>query len=242
MTQAHAKRPLNVKIYCDGADMKSMLEMSKQPNIQGLTTNPSLMKKAGITEYAAFCKEVLAQIKDKPISFEVFADEFPEMKRQALEINNWGKNVYVKIPVMNSKGEATYDLVNELSHKGVKLNVTALLTLDQVSRVATALKGGAPSIISIFCGRIADTGVDPMPMARASVAIAASADPNIEVLWASTREVLNVFQADETGCQIITVPFDILKKMDMVGKNLHQLSLETVQMFKRDADQVGYKL
>ena len=235
-------KKLSVKLYCDGADLKSMLEMSKMPHIQGLTTNPSLMKKAGVTDYPAFCKEVLSHIKDKPISFEVFADEFAEMKRQGLEINSWGKNVYVKIPVMNSKGEATYELIKELSNKGVKLNVTALLTLEQVVRVAEAVKGGAPSIISIFCGRVADTGVDPMPMAKASVAIAAASDPKIEVLWASTRELLNLYQADEAGCQIITVPFDILKKMDMVGRDLHQLSLETVQMFKKDAEQVGYKL
>lgn len=236
------KSNFKIKLYCDGADLKSMLELSKLPHITGLTTNPSLMKKAGVNDYTPFCKEVLSHIKDKPISFEVFADDFPEMKRQALEISSWGNNVYTKIPVMNSKGENTYALIKELSQKGVKLNVTAILTLEQVVHVCEALKGGAPAIVSIFCGRVADTGVDPVPFAKASVAIAAAAGKQMEVLWASTREVYNIIEAEKAGCQIITVPFDILKKLDGLNKDLHQVSLETVQMFKKDADSVGYKL
>jgi len=237
-----ANHGLKIKLYSDGADLKSMLEMAKLPHITGLTTNPSLMKKAGVTDYTPFCKEVLSHIKDKPISFEVFADDFAEMKRQGLLINSWGPNVYVKIPVMNSKGENTYKLIQELSHQNVKLNVTALFTLEQVHHVVEALKGGAPSIISIFCGRIADTGVDPQPMARATVAMAAAGGKQMEVLWASTRELINLYQAQECGCHIITVPPDILKKLDMVGTDLHAMSLDTVKTFKKDSDQVGYKL
>lgn len=236
------KKDLKVKIYCDGADKASMLEMNKNSLIQGLTTNPTLMKKAGITDYKSFCIDILQTVKVKPISFEVFADDFKEMKRQALEIAGWGQNVYVKIPVMNSLGEPTYDLVSDLSKQGVKLNVTALLTLDQVKHVSSALKGGAPSIVSLFCGRIADTGVDPMPVSKEAHSIIKSVDTNIELLWASTRELLNIYQADECKCDIITVPFDILKKMEMVGMDLHKLSLDTVQMFKRDAENAGYKL
>lgn len=232
----------SVKIYSDGADLGSMLEMAKNPQIQGMTTNPTLMKKAGITDYRKFCQEVLSQIKDKPISFEVFADEFSEMRRQALEINNWGKNVYVKIPVTNSEGRFSYELIRELSHQGVKLNVTAILTLDQTLKTCQVLQGGAPSVVSVFAGRIADTGRDPIPLMEAAREICVGTDKNIELLWASTREVLNIAQADQAGCHIITVPFDILKKMSMIGKDLTALSLETVQMFKKDAESAGYKL
>jgi transaldolase len=233
---------LKVKIYSDGADKKSMLEMAGNPLIKGLTTNPSLMKKAGISDYPAFCKEILASIKDKPISFEVFADEFSEMKRQALEINSWGKNVYVKIPITNSHGESSIPLVKELTSKGVKLNVTALLTLEQVWQTCQAVKGGAPTVVSVFAGRVADTGRDPRPLMTASAEMCRWAGKDVELLWASTREVHNIWQADETGCAIITVPFDILAKLKMVGTDLTQLSLDTVKMFKKDADSAGFKL
>jgi len=235
-------KTLKVKLYSDGADKASMLEMARNPLIQGLTTNPSLMKKAGVVDYQKFCKEILAEITDKPISFEVFADDFSEMKRQAMEIAKWGKNVYVKIPVSNSKGEASYGLIHELAHHGVKLNVTAILTLRQTLETCKALEGGAPSIVSVFAGRIADTGVDPMPLMKAAQQICSSFDRNIELLWASTREALNIMQANEVGCSIITVPFDILKKLNLFGKDLTEVSLETVKIFKNDADSVGCRL
>jgi transaldolase len=231
-----------VKLYSDGADKASMLEMYKNPHIQGLTTNPSLMKKAGVTDYRAFCKDILSEIKTKPISFEVFADDFKEMKRQGLEINGWGSNVYVKLPITNSEGQSTIPLIEELSHQGVKLNVTAVLTLEQASAACRALKGGAPSILSVFAGRIADTGRDPIPLMQASLEFCRSADKNIELLWASTREVLNIAQADHMGCHIITVPPDILKKLNMIGMDLGRLSLDTVRMFKKDAESAGYSL
>ena len=231
-----------IKLYSDGADRASMLEMAKNPAIQGLTTNPTLMKKAGIKDYRSFCKDILSQITEKPISFEVFADEFGEMKRQALEIATWGKNVYVKIPITNSEGMSTIELVKELSHKNVKLNVTAVFTLEQVWSTCQALKGGAPSIVSVFAGRIADTARDPVPLMQASLAMCRQADRNIELLWASTRESYNIVQADQAGCDIITVPFDILKKMSMFNKDLTQLSLETVRMFKTDAESAGFSL
>jgi len=236
------KRQYSIKIFSDGAEKDSLLKMNQSAIVSGMTTNPSLMKKAGITDYRTFCKDILTQVTQKPISFEVFADDFPEMKRQGLEIASWGQNVYVKIPVMNSRGENTYKLINELSHQGVKLNVTAIFTLEQMHHVCQALKGGAPSIASIFCGRIADTGVDPIPMTKAAVAMAHAVEPNIEVLWASTREVYNIMQADQCGCHIITVPFDILKKLDGLHKDLTSMSLDTVQTFKKDSDQMGFKL
>lgn len=231
-----------IKIYSDGADLASLLEMAKNPQISGLTTNPTLMKKAGVKDYRAFCKEVLSHVTDKPISFEVFADDFAEMKRQAFEIKSWGKNVYVKIPVTNSLGESCYPLIRELSHEGVKLNVTAILTLQQTLDTCQVLKGGAPSVVSVFAGRIADTGKNPEPIMRAALAICQAADPKIELLWASTREVYNIVQAESCGTHIITVPPDLLKKMSMFGKDLTQLSLETVQLFKNDADSAGFKL
>ena len=196
---------LKVKIFADGADLKTMLEMNKNPLIQGLTTNPSLLKKAGVTDYPKFAKEVLSQIKEKPISFEVFADDFSEMKRQAAEIASWGKNVYVKIPITNSEGKSAIPLIRELAQNKVSLNVTALLTTEQVMETAKALKGGAPSIASVFAGRIADTGRNPMPLMQKSLEICREADRNIELLWASCREVYNVYQADEVGCDIMTV-------------------------------------
>ncbi len=231
-----------IKIYSDGADRASMLEMAANPLIQGLTTNPSLMKKAGVKDYRAYSKDILSQITQKPISFEVFADDFKEMHRQALEINSWGKNVYVKIPITNSKGESAIPLIRELSQQKIKLNVTALFTLKQVHETALALQGGAPSIASVFAGRIADTGRDPMPMVMASREICASADKNIELLWASTREAFNIVQAEQAGCHIITVPFDIIKKISGFNKDLEKMSLETVQTFKSDSDSAGFTL
>lgn len=231
-----------VKIYSDGADKASMLEMNRNPLVAGMTTNPSLMKKAGVKDYRAFCKEILAEINVKPLSFEVFADDFKEMKRQALEISSWGNNVYAKIPITNSEGQSCIPLIQELSHSGVKLNVTAVLTLSQAWEACQALKGGSPSILSVFAGRVADTGRDPMPLMAACLEFCRASDPAIELLWASTREVLNIAQADTVGCHIITVPFDILKKLSLLGKDLTALSLETVRMFKSDAESVGYTL
>lgn len=232
-----------IKIFSDGADKKSMLEMAANPLVSGLTTNPTLMRKAGVTDYRTFAKEILSAIKTKPISFEVFADDFPSMQKQAMEIASWGDNVYVKIPVTNSEGQSTKALIEKLSHSGVKLNVTALLTLDQVLTTCEALKGGAPSVVSVFAGRVADTGVDPEPLMAASAAICESYGKDIELLWASSREVLNIMQAEKTGCKIITVTPDILKKLSsMQGKNLTALSLETVRMFKTDAEGAGFTL
>lgn len=231
-----------IKIYSDGADKASMLEMAKNPLIQGLTTNPSLMKKAGVTDYKSFCLDILTHIKDKPLSFEIFTDDIQDMKRQGLEINTWGKNVYVKIPITNSKGESTIPLIRELSQNGVKLNVTAILTMKQTIDTVLALKGGAPSIVSIFAGRIADTGRDPMPLMQAAAELCRGTDPNIELLWASTREVYNIVQAEVAGCHIITSPPDIIKKISNFNKDLSTLSLETVQMFKTDSEAAGFKL
>ncbi len=231
-----------IKIYSDGADKASMVEMAKNPLIQGLTTNPTLMKRAGISDYKAFSLDILSLIKDKPISLEVFTDSIPEMKRQALAIAEWGENVYVKIPVTNSEGQSTAKLVEELSHQNVKLNVTAILTLEQVVEVVSALKGGAPSIVSVFAGRIADTGRDPIPLMQASAELCRMAGSQVELLWASSREVLNIVQAEQCGCDIITVTPDLIKKMSMIDKDLKMLSLETVRMFKTDAESAGFVL
>ncbi len=232
---------LRTKIFADGAELAGMLAMYSQPHIQGFTTNPTLMRKAGVTDYRAFAREVLAAIPDRPISFEVFSDEFAEMERQAREIAAWGKQVYVKIPVTNTRREPAYELVRRLSHDGVKLNVTALMTLEQVRAVVDALKGGAPSNVSVFAGRIADTGRDPVPHMKAALDIMA-AEPNAELIWASPRELLNVFQAHDIGCHIITVTNDILKKLELVGKDLDDYSLDTVKMFYNDARAAGYSL
>src|SRR5450432_4644392 len=233
---------LSVKIFADTADKTSMLEMYDKPFIKGLTTNPTLMRKAGISDYRAFAKEVLAAIKDRPISFEVFADDTSEMRRQAREIATWGTNVYVKIPVTNTKREPTTELVRELAGAGVKLNVTAICTVAQVRDVARALEGGAPSVVSVFAGRIADTGRDPIPLMKEALQICRGAGSTVELLWASPRELLNIFQAAEIGCDIITVTPDLLKKLELVGKDLGEFSLETVQMFYRDAQAAGFKL
>ena len=232
---------LKVKIYADGADRDGMLEMYAKPYIQGFTTNPTLMKKAGVTDYKAFAQEILQAIPDRPISFEVFADEFTDMERQALEIKTWGENVYVKIPVSNTRQEMAYDLIERLSSASVHLNVTAILTLEQVQNVADALKDGPDSIVSVFAGRIADTGVDPVPVMQEALTLLEVA-PKAELLWASPREVLNIYQADNIGCHIITATNDLLRKLALGGKDLAEYSLETVQMFYDDAQSAGYTL
>jgi len=226
---------LNIKLFADGADKAAMLEMYRAPFIKGFTTNPTLMRKAGITDYEAFGRDILQAIPDRPISLEVFADEFEEMERQARKIATWGDNVYVKIPVTNTRREPSLKIVRKLANAGVKLNVTALLTLDQVRTVSDALSGGAPSCVSVFAGRIADTGRDPVPIMKEAVEIVSRHD-EMELIWASPRELLNVFQADTIGCHIITATNDILKKLTLVGKDLDDYSLETVKMFFEDAE------
>lgn len=232
---------LKVKIFADGADKAGMLEMYWNPLIKGFTTNPTLMRKAGVADYEAFALDVLRAIPDRPISFEVFSDEFAEMERQARKIASWGRNVYVKIPVTNTRQEPSLGVIRELSAAGVKVNVTAMMTLDQVRDVCAALAGGAPAIVSVFAGRIADTGRDPVPLMAAAVELV-RVYPNIELIWASPRELLNIFHADEIGCHIITVTNDLLKKLNQVGKDLHEFSLETVKMFHDDAQKAGYSL
>jgi transaldolase len=232
---------LKVKIFADGADKTGMMEMNNNPLIQGLTTNPTLMKKVGITDYRYFCKDILTSIKEKPLSFEVFSDDFSEMEHQAMEIASWGSNVYVKIPVTNTKKETCYALVKKLTAQGVKVNVTALLTLSQTRDVVAALNPEVPSYVSIFAGRIADTGRDPMPLMAAAVEMLKVA-PAAELIWASPRELLNIFQADDIGCQVITVTNDLIKKLSLVGYDLEDYSLDTVKMFYNDAVAAGYKL
>ena len=232
---------LKVKIFADGADKAGMLEMYSKSFVKGLTTNPTLMKKAGITDYRAFCKDILTSIKDKPLSFEVFSDDFSEMERQALEIASWGKNVYVKIPVTNTKQETSYALIKKLASQKVKLNVTALMTLDQVNNVVASLDPIVPSYVSVFAGRVADTGYDPVPMIAKAVDILKAA-PASELIWASPRELLNIFQADNVGCHVITVTNDILNKLSLVGYDLDEYSLDTVKMFYKDAVDAGFKL
>ena len=230
-----------IKLFADGADKAGILEMYQNPRIAGFTTNPTLMRKAGITDYVAFAKDLLREIPDKPISFEVFADEFDEMERQALEIAGWGKNVYVKIPVMNTKRQTSYELVQKLSQAGVQLNITAMMTLEQVNKVTEAVQGGASCFVSVFAGRVADTGIDPVPMMQEALELLKKT-PNAELLWASPREVLNVYQAEAIGCHIITATNDILKKLELNGKNLDVYSQETVQMFFNDAQAAGFQL
>jgi transaldolase len=233
---------LRVHIFADGADKAGILNLYANPLIKGLTTNPTLMRKVGIQDYEGFARDVLMSVKDKPISFEVFSDEFPEMRRQALKIAAWQKNVYVKIPITNTRGESALPLVKELSKDGVQLNITAILTLDQVRGVAAALNPAVPSVVSVFAGRIADTGVDPVPAMRESLQILKD-QPKAELLWASVREVLNIFQADDCGCHIVTVPHDILNKaIKMTGTDLTALSLDTVKMFASDATAAGFTL
>jgi transaldolase len=233
---------LAVKIFADGADLEGMIRLYRNPLIKGLTTNPTLMRKAGIQDYESFAKDALAFIKDKPISFEVFSDDFPEMKRQALKIRDWQQNVYVKIPITNSRGETSIPLIRELAEAQVQLNVTAILTLKQVREVSQALHPDVPAVVSVFAGRIADTGRDPVPLMSASKVLLEEL-PKAELLWASVREVLNLIQADHCGCDIVTVPHDILDKaLKLVGMDLGALSLDTVRMFAQDAEKAGFTL
>ncbi len=232
---------LNVKIFADGADRAGMLEMYAKPYIKGLTTNPTLMRKAGITDYRAFAKDILQAIPDRPISLEVFSDDFPEMERQAMDIAGWGENVYVKIPVTNTKREPSYDLVRKLTRARVKVNVTALMTLVQVRDVVAALNPEVPSYVSVFAGRIADTGRDPVPLMAAAVELL-RLNPKAELIWASPRELLNIFHAESVGCHVITVTNDILKKLQLAGFDLDEYSLDTVKMFFNDAAAAGFKL
>jgi len=232
---------LNVKIFADGADLDAILALAADSRIAGFTTNPTLMWKAGLTDYEEFAKRLLERITEHPISFEVFADDADEMRRQALMISEWGNNVYVKIPVSTTAGESMAPLVRELSEDGVKVNVTAVFTTAQVELITKAVTDGAPSYISVFAGRIADAGIDPVPLMANAVNIMVQA-PRAELIWASPREILNVVQADQIGCHIITVTHDLLKKLDLLGKDLLQYSLETVQMFRRDALAAGFSL
>ena len=232
---------LQVKIFADGADIDGILELYSNPIIKGFTTNPKLMQMSGISDYEKFSRQLLEKISDRPISLEVFSDEFDEMERQALKISGWGDNVYVKIPVTNTRRESSVDLVRNLADKGVKLNVTALMPLDQVKAVSAALKNNVPSYISVFAGRISDTGRDPMPLMKEAVQIMSPYN-NQELIWASPRELLNIFHADEVGCHVITVTHDVLKKLTLLGKDLDEYSLDTVKMFRSDAIKAGYKL
>lgn len=232
---------LRVKLFADGAEKKTILEMHATPYIQGFTTNPTLMRKAGVTDYEAFARDILSEVSDRPVSLEVFADDFDEMERQALKMSKWGANVYVKIPVTNTRREPAYELVHRLSHEGVKINITALLSFAQVRCAFAALKGGAPSNISVFAGRVADTGRDPVPLMKAAVEMTAP-ERQIELIWASPRELLNIYQADAVGCHIITATPDILKKLTLIGKDLDEYSLETVNMFYQDAQMSRYSV
>lgn len=233
---------LPIKIFADGADLAGIVDLYRKPFIKGLTTNPTLMRKAGIADYQAFARSVLEEVRTKPISFEVFSDDFPEMRRQALQMRDWQDNVYVKIPVTNTRGETAVELIRDLAAEGVKLNVTALLTPRQVRAVAAALNGSVPAVISVFAGRIADTGVDPLPIMKESLDVVKNL-PVTELLWASVREVLNLYQAAACGCHIVTVPHDILKKaVTLARQDLEELSLDTVKMFHRDAVAAGYQL
>jgi transaldolase len=228
-------------MFADGADKLGMLEMYRNPLIKGFTTNPTLMRKAGVADYREFALDILRAIPDRPISLEVFSDDFDEMERQAREIARWGDNVYVKIPVTNTLGESSERVIRTLTRAGVKVNVTALLTLDQVREVRATLAGGAPACISVFAGRVADTGRDPVPLMAAAVELLRPY-PNIELIWASPRELLNIFQADAVGCHIITATNDILAKLRLVGKGLQESSLDTVKMFHDDALKAGFSL
>ena len=230
-----------IKLFADGADKAGMLEMYQNPRIDGFTTNPTLMRKAGISNYETFAKEILKAIQDKPLSFEVFADDLNEMERQALEIKTWGSNVYVKIPVMNTQRVSTAPLIQRLTQAGVQLNITAILTLEQVHEVADALRGGASAFVSVFAGRIADTGRDPIPLMQSALELLRP-NSSAELLWASPREVYNVYQAEAIGCHIITATNDLLKKLSLKDKDLTDYSQETVQMFYSDAQSAGYKL
>lgn len=232
---------LKIKLFADGADKTQILQAQANPLIKGFTTNPTLMRIAGVKDYETFAHEILEVVTDRPISFEVFADEFDEMERQAHKIASWADNVYVKIPVTNTRRSPCRDLIQRLAHSGVKVNVTAILSLEQVRDAVAALSGGSPSVVSVFAGRIADTGLDPVPIMAEAVEMV-SPHSNIELLWASPRELLNIFQADDIGCHIITATDSVLNKLKVVGKDLDEYSLETVKMFYNDAIQSGYQL
>ena len=232
---------LKVKIFSDGADKEDMLDMASKTFIRGLTTNPTLMKKAGIKDYEAFAKDILSTIKEKPISFEVFSDDFDEMEKQAMEIASWAANVYVKIPITNTKKESSKELVQRLAKKKVKLNITAIMTLDQVKTVLSVLDNKVPSVISVFAGRIADTGKDPIPLMKECLK-EMKINPKSELLWASPRELLNIIQADQIGCHIITVTKDIIKKLQFIDYDLKDYSLDTVKIFYKDAVDAGFKI
>lgn len=232
---------LKVKIFADGANLSGMVELYNNPLIKGFTTNPTLMKQAGISDYEAFARQVLAAIPDRPISFEVFSDDFGEMELQALQIAEWGDNVNVKIPITNTSGKPSYDLIRKLTRRGVKVNITAIMTLEQVQETAACLAGGGESYVSVFAGRIADTGRDPIPLMASAVETLKHL-PQTSLIWASPRELLNIFHAEGIGCQVITVTHDVLKKTVLVGKDLNQYSLETVKMFHDDAQRAGFAL
>ncbi len=240
-TRMRSVTELTVKLFADGADADGMRELYRNPLIRGFTTNPTLMRKAGVTAYQAFARDILQAIPDRPISFEVFSDEFVEMERQALKISQWGPNVYVKIPITNTCEESSFGLVRRLADRGVKVNVTAMLALDQVVQILPAMENVASGYVSVFAGRIADTGRDPVPLMAAAVELLRPY-PNVELIWASPRELLNIFQADAIGCHIITATHDILDKLNLIGRDLHQYSLDTVKMFYNDAQKVGYIL
>lgn len=231
---------LKIKIFADGADRESIIKLNENKHIKGFTTNPSLMKKAGIKDYKAFALEILPKI-NKPISFEIFADEPQEMQKQAEEISSWGKNIYVKIPVTNTKGISTNEIIKNLSSQGIKLNITAIFTNEQLKNVLIAINKETPTILSVFAGRIADAGYDPEEILKKSVLLCKEY-PKCEVLWASTRETYNILQAEKCGCQIITVPHEILSKLKNLGKDLEEYSLETVNSFYKDAKEAGFKI
>jgi transaldolase len=231
---------LKIKIFADGADMNSLRAFAADPLIKGFTTNPSLMRAAGVTDYKAYALEILGVVPDRPVSFEVFADDLPGMEAQAREIASWGSNVYVKIPVSNTKGEFTGPVVNALSREGIKLNITAIMTAQQVAAVAVAL-AAAPSLVSVFAGRVADTGRDPVPIMVESLQLLRNR-PEAELLWASSREILNIFQADAIGCPVITVANEQLKKLSGIGRDLDALSLDAVRAFHRDAEAAGFSI
>jgi len=232
---------LKVKIFADGADFDGIVKMAKNPLIKGFTTNPSLMRKAGVSDYESFARKVIAAVPDRPISFEVFADDFASMAEQARTIAAWGRNVNVKIPITNTKGQSSAELIRALSSEGISLNITAIFTLDQVRTVADVLDKSTPAIISVFAGRIADTGMDPIPQMLACKQILRER-PQAQLLWASTRELLNIFHAEESGCDIVTVPNEFLSKLDLIGKDLIEYSRDTVQMFYRDASSAGFAI
>jgi transaldolase len=234
-------KDLKVKLYCDGAEIESIRKMARNPNIQGFTTNPTLMAKAGIADYATFAKEAITVVGDKCISFEVFSDDFDTMEREAHVIAGWGGHTYIKIPITNTKGESALPLIKKLAAAGMRLNVTALMTLEQVEGVAESLSSDVPAIVSVFAGRVADTGIDPIPLMEECLKIL-KGRPKAELLWASPRELLNVFQANDCGCHIITATPDVLNKLTLVGKDLSEYSLDTVKMFYNDAERAGFKL